>query len=77
MTGSEHAVFLLNFDLLGKSIKNKFLHTMTAYQEAKGLLQGWGITNKNVGQNIHYDKRDTTTLHEERTKTTTQHGINT
>jgi hypothetical protein len=27
----------------GKSVKNKFLFTMTAYQKAKGLLQGWGL----------------------------------
>ena len=38
---------------------------------------GAGIKNKNIGQNTHHDKRDTTTLHKERPKTTTQHGSNT
>ena len=27
--------------------------------------------NKNIGQNTHHDKRDSTTLHKERPKTTT------
>ena len=40
---------------------------------------GAGIknTNKNIGQNTHHDKRDNTTLHKDRPKTTTQHGGNT
>jgi hypothetical protein len=44
-----------------------------AYQKGKGLLRGWGLglKIKNIGQNTHHDKRDNTTLHKERPKTTT------
>jgi hypothetical protein len=38
-------VFILiafNLYLTSKSVKNKFLFTMTAYQKSKGLLQGQG-----------------------------------
>jgi hypothetical protein len=55
------------------SVKNKFLFTMTAYQKAKASC---GIFKKkkyniNIGQNTHHNKRDNTTLHKERPKTTT------
>jgi hypothetical protein len=50
---------------------------MTAYQKAKGLLRGRGPGikinkyNINIGQNTLHNKRDNTTLHIERPKTTT------
>jgi hypothetical protein len=50
---------------------------MMAYQKTKGLLQGRGlglkikIHLKEIGQHTHHDKRDNTTLHKERPKTTT------
>jgi hypothetical protein len=46
---------------------------MTAYQEAKRPPAGTGagIKNKNVGQNTHHDKRDTTTLDKKRPRATT------
>ena len=62
--------FYLTFIELGKSVKNKFLFTLTANQKAKGLLSGWGprIKNKikkyniNIERNIHDKIRDNTTL---------------
>jgi hypothetical protein len=41
------------------------------------VVDVWPKTCKIVGQNTHLDKRDTTTLHKERHKTTAQHGSNT
>ena len=38
--------------------------------------RGLGFKNNVSGQNTHHDKRDTTTLHKERPKTTTQYGSN-
>jgi hypothetical protein len=53
-----------------------FLLSVLASQNAKGLLQGWGLGLKmkkksNIGQNTHHNKRNSTTLHKERPKTTT------
>jgi hypothetical protein len=56
---------------------------MTAYQKPKGLLRGQGLGFKKrkiyiyIGQNTHHNKRDNTTLHKERPKTTAYQGSNT
>ena len=71
MNLSVQSLFILTFILLGKSVKNKFLFTMTAYQKAKKPPAGIkNKLNKNIGQNTHHDKRDNTP-HKERPKMTT------
>ena len=48
-----------NIIYLGKSVKNKLLFTMTAYQKAKGLLRGRRLGLKKIINRTKHTSRTT------------------